>query len=171
VKKDYIMPILVLSVICLIVSGALAAGNNLTAPIIEQAAAERAEAARKEILPDADEFVPLHAEGFPKSIDAAYGTSNGIGYIFMVTSVGYGGDIKMVVGISPEGRIIKTAVLSHTETQGLGTVIFDRAREYEGKDGRLEGIDAVSGSTITFNAYRNGVRDAFAAFEIVKGGF
>jgi electron transport complex protein RnfG len=89
----------------------------------------------------------------------------------MVTSYGYGGEIKLICGIDTDGKIIKSAVLEHSETQGLGTIVFDKADRYEGKDRNLDGIDAIAGSTISSNAYKNAVSDAFAAYEIIiKGG-
>ena len=168
-KKEFLMPIFVLSLICLVVSGALAVGNTITQPVIEEAAAARAEIIKREIIPDADDLVLLEAEGLPQSITRAYVTSNHIGYIFMVTTTGYGGDIVIMCGIDPDGKIIKTITLSETETKGIATPVFDMESEYAGKDKNLEGIDAISGATITSNAYMGAIRDAFAAFEIVRG--
>lgn len=167
-KKDFVLPILVLTLICLIMSGVLAIANSITQPVIENAAAERAEQARKEIIPQADEFVRLETENLPQTITEVYGTNNNTGFIFMITASGYGGEIKLICGIDPEGKIIKNAVLAHSETQGLGTAVFDKANEYEGKDKNLDGIDAISGATITSNAYKNAIWDAFEAFKIIK---
>ena len=47
----YIKSVIVLTVICLVISAALAFANHVTLPIIEEGAALRAEAARKEVLP------------------------------------------------------------------------------------------------------------------------
>jgi electron transport complex protein RnfG len=163
------MPVLVLSIICLVVSGALAFVNYETQPIILQAAAERAYQARKEIIPEADEFVLLEAEGMPRTVVEAYGTTNNVGFVFMVAVSGYGGEIDIMCGISPDGKIIKSTVLNHSETQGLGTIVFDRAVAYAGKDRNLEGVDTIAGSTITFNAYRRAMVYAFEAFDIVRG--
>ena len=62
-KNDFVMPILVLSLICLVITALLALTNSATEPVITQAALERAEAARTEIIPEADGFelmeVPL----------------------------------------------------------------------------------------------------------------
>jgi electron transport complex protein RnfG len=170
-KKDFIGPIIALTLVCLIISGALAFGNTATRPVIEKAAAERAESARKSIIPDADDFVPIEAEGLPESITEVYGTSNNVGFIFKITAKGgYSGDIIMACGIDPDGKVIKSTVLEHKETEGLGTIVFDKAVEYEGKEDKyLENIDAISGATITFKAYYNGIKDAFEAFEAVKG--
>jgi electron transport complex protein RnfG len=169
-KKDFIMPILVLTLICLLMSSALAVGNRFTRPVIEKAAAERAEEARKMIIPGADEFVLLENPNLPRTVLEAYATSNDKGYIFIVTTVGYGGEFKIICGITPDGKVIGSAVLEHNETQGLGTIVFTKAADYDGLDSAgAEGIDAIAGSTITSRAYKNGIRDAFAAFETVRG--
>ena len=169
-KNDFIMPVLVLTLICLIIAGALALINNITHPIIEEAAVERAYIAKREIIPEADEFILLESDGMPKTVHEAYTTGNDTGYIFIIiTDKGYGGDMRIICGISPEGKVIKSKVLSHTETQGLGTIVFDKAVEYEGLDKNLAGIDAIAGSTITSNAYKNAISDAFEAFEAVRG--
>jgi electron transport complex protein RnfG len=169
VKKDFIVPLVVLSAICLFVSGALAVTNSITEPVITGAAAERAELARREILPDADGFVLLQAEGLPRTVTEVYGTTNGVGYLFMVTVNGYGGEMRLICGIDPDGAIIRTITLAHTETAGISDPVFNMQYRYAGLDQNLEGIDAVTGATITFNAYRNGILDAFRAFEIVRG--
>ncbi|MCL2273093.1 MAG: FMN-binding protein, partial [Treponema sp.] len=83
---------------------------------------------------------------------------------------GYGGDIKMICGIDNNGRIIKTAVLAHTETKGMTDPVFaePHQNQYPGKDKNLENIIPVTGATISSNAYKSGVRDAFIAFELVR---
>ncbi|MCL2180172.1 MAG: FMN-binding protein [Treponema sp.] len=166
-----IRPILILSLICFFVTGILAFVNNLTYPVIESAAAERAANARKEIIPHADRFELLKINGLPLNVTQVYRAEYDKGFIFMVTTFGYGGEIKMICGIDPNGNVIKSAVLAHNETQGLGTPIFElpHAGQYWGKDKNgIETIDAISGATITSNAYKNGIRYALAAFEIVK---
>ena len=175
-KKDFIMPILVLSLICLSVSGALAVVNKYTHPVIETAAAERAAAARKEIIPNADSFELLTIDSFrddgifPRTISEVYRATNDAGYVFMVLSPGYGGDIKLICGIDNDGRIIRTSVLAHTETKGMTDAVFQDPHEsqYAGKDKNLDGITAITGATISSTAYKNGVRDAFIAFEIIS---
>ena len=170
-KKDFVQPIIVLTLICLFISGLLAFGNSVTEPIIVSAAAERAETARKDIIPEADEFVPIEIAGLPKTVTEAYGTANNLGYVFMVTSPGgYGGDIKIICGVSPDGKIIGSSVLDHSETQGLGTVVIANAGVYDGTDKTLAAaVDGITGATITSKAYKNGILDALEAFDIVKG--
>jgi electron transport complex protein RnfG len=139
--------------------------------VIEIAAAERAETARREILPQASGFELLHINGLPRTVNEVYRTTNNVGYIFTVTTLGYGGDIKIMCGIDPAGRIIRTMTLAQTETKGLGTPVFEvpHAGQYWGKDKNgIEDIQAISGATITSDAYKRGIRDAFTAYEIVK---
>jgi electron transport complex protein RnfG len=170
-KKDFVMPILVLTLLCLLMTGALALVNNITYPVIKEGAAERAYNARKEIIPEAEAFVLLEPdwELMPETVAEIYGTNNNTGYIFVVYTYGYGGNIKLICGIDPGGKIIKSRILAHKETQGLGTIVFDRAVAYEGQDENFaRGLDAIAGSTITSNAYKNAILDAFAAYEAIK---
>ncbi|MCL2270264.1 MAG: FMN-binding protein [Treponema sp.] len=171
VKDDFVMPITILPLICLFISGALAIGNQFTEPVIVSAAAGRAEAARKDILPHAEGFELMEIPGLPKTITGVYRTTNNVGYIFMTTTTGYGGEIRLICGIDLNGRIIKTATLAQTETSGLGTPIFEEphAGQYRGKDkDEIEGIAAISGATISSNALKKGIRDSFMAFEMAR---
>jgi len=171
-KKDFIIPIVVLAVICLFVSGALALMNSVTSPIIMQAAIERARIARSDIIPQADGFELVSiTDGMPKSVTEIYKTTNDTGYIFSITVIGYGGEIKFLCGINNEGNVIKTAVLSQTETKGLGTPIFEEpyAGKFWGKNiSGVESVDSISGATITSNAFKFGIRDALTAFNILN---
>lgn len=170
------LPIIILPLICLFISGMLAVCNNITKPVIEKAAAERAENARREIMPQADGFELLEMESFhsgnqiPKTITEIFRATNDTGYIFMIKTTGYGGDIKLICGIGPDGRIIRTATLAQTETKGLATPVFEKAHEslYTGKDKNLYDVPAVSGATVSSNAYKKGIQDAFTAYEIVR---
>jgi len=177
-KNDFIMPIIVPTILCLLVSWALAVGNNMTQPIIEEAAAQRAEIARKEVIPQANGFELMDIErlqqesGFPKTINEIYRTTNNTGFIFIVSSSGYGGEILLICGISPDGKVINTATLAQNETKGLGTPIFEEphAGQYRGRDkNSIEDVAAISGATISSKAFKKGIRDSFEAFEFVKG--
>jgi electron transport complex protein RnfG len=176
-NKELIKPVIVLALICLFVSGALSVVNSRTDPVIKKAAEDRAAAARKEIIPQADGFELLEIEvlrnrgSLPVTITEIYRTTNDTGFIFMITTPGYGGDIKLICGIAPDGKIIKTSTLSQTETKGIATPVFEKQHEsrYSGKDKSLNGVTGVTGATISSNAYRRGIEDALTAFEIIRG--
>lgn len=171
IKEMFVMPVLVLTVICIVISGALAVTNSVTAPIIEKADMERAESARKEVLPHADSFTQIICDDVPDSVKEIFKADNDTGYVFTVVVSGYGGDIKIFCGIDEKGLITATRMIEHEETQGMGSKAAEEpySSQYIGKDSSLEGIDAISGATITSKAYIKAVRDAFEAYESVKG--
>ena len=71
-NKTLIKSIVVLTVICLVISGALAVVNSFTAPIIEAAAIERETASRQQVLPVAADFEELSKDSLPASVTSAY---------------------------------------------------------------------------------------------------
>ncbi|MFB0920675.1 MAG: FMN-binding protein [Oscillospiraceae bacterium] len=169
--KDYIKPIVVLMLICLVISAALALTNEKTAPVIEQTAKANAEAARKEVLPDADAFTPVELTGLPGTVTAVYKADNGAGYVFMLTAKGYGGDMSLICGMDKDGKITVCKTLSQSETQGLGSKTTGSAfrDQFAGKDSSLSGVETISGATISSKAYIGAIKDAFAAYEMAKG--
>ena len=87
-KADVIKSIVVLAVICLVISGALAIVNSFTAPVIENAAAERENQARQSVMPEAASFEPLEQSDFPEGVVSGYqgldSASETVGYVFTV---------------------------------------------------------------------------------------
>ena len=170
VKDDFIAPILVLSLICLVISGALALMNGVTHPMIEAAAAERTQLAMREVIPHATGFELIHDDELARTIRQAYRTQNDVGYVFVVGVKGFSGEIRIIVGIDPNGKLITSSTLSHTETKGIGNILDELSwtGQFDGKDSSLAGISTVTGATISTSAYMNGIREAFAAFETVR---
>jgi len=174
IKNTYVMPLLVLTVICLIVSAALAYMNTQTSPVIAAAAEERTEAAMSVKMPDATGFEninPDYIEGaLPSSIKEIYRATNGIGYIFIAGVNGFSGEIRIICAVDPSGKIIAVSTLSHTETKGIGTIIEQDSflSPFSGKDSNLDGIDTVSGATITTRAFIGAIEDVLKAYDLVN---
>jgi len=171
VKDDFIKPIAILTIICLVVSGALSLTNGVTAPIINAAAAERARIAMEAIIPHATGFQQVENDSFPRAVREAYKSENDVGFVFIVSVSGFSGDIRVICGIDPDGKVISSKTLSHTETKGIGCIL-DEERwtvPFDGKDSQLEGISAVTGATISTVAYMNAIREAFVAFDLIRG--
>lgn len=170
-KKDFVAPVLVLTLICLFITAILAVTNSATAPKIEADKLARANTMLLEIIPEAESFEPVTANALPASVTQAYKSTNNVGLVFIVTADGYGGQMKIICGISPEGQIISCKTMEHNETQGIGTRVTDEGftETLAGKDASLEGVSAVSGATISSKAYLGALADAFDAFEAVKG--
>ena len=174
VMADFVQPILVLTLICLISSFILAYINNVTAPIIEQTENEIAEAARAEVLPEADSFTKLDV-ALPEGsfVTEVYKADNGAGYVFMITCNGYGGKgtMKLICGMDEGGAIVATKTLAHSETAGMGskTADPDYRNQYIGKTAdTVSEVDAITGATFSSNYYLEGIESAFEAYRLVK---
>ena len=175
VMTDFGAPIIVLVLICAIMSGLLALTNSATAPIIAAAEEAAKQAARLEVMPDADDFSLVAVEGLPAAVTEVYEATNGTGYVFSLKAQGYGGKgtLNMAVGIGMDGKITGVTVLSHSETVGLGSKITTDANFY----GQFPGLDAagaaaadtISGATRSSNFYKAAIADAFTAYGLVTG--
>jgi electron transport complex protein RnfG len=169
-KKEFLLPIAVLFTICFVVSAALGITNSITAPLIEEAERAAAEAARLEVLPEASGFERVDLEGLPQGVTDVYRAQNGAGFVFMLSTKGYGGEMRLICGVNAEGHITATKVLVHSETQGLGSKIVSAAfgGQFIGNDRELSDVSAISGATISSNAYINAIKDAFTALDEAK---
>lgn len=104
---------------------------------------------------------------------------NFIGAAVESMSMGFSGELKVLVGFDAEGKILGYTVLQHSETPGLGA----KADKWFQKDGKgcIVGrkmdaskplvvnknggdIDAITASTITSRAFLAAVNQAFAAY-------
>ena len=169
--KEFAMPPLVLTVIAAVVTGALVATESVTTPIIEQQAAAAADAARAVVLPSADSFTQVTVDEMPEGGVDIYEANNGTGYVVTAQAKGYGGMLKVMVGIDSNGLISGTEVLENNETQGLGSKVSEHAfmDQYIGKDSTLEGIETISGTTISSNAFSKAVQNAYQVYGVVAG--
>lgn len=169
--KEFAMPPLVLTVIAAVVTGALVATESVTTPIIEQQAAAAADAARAVVLPSADSFTQVTVDEMPEGGIDIYEANNGTGYVVTAQAKGYGGMLKVMVGIDSNGLISGTEVLENNETQGLGSKVSEHAfmDQYIGKDSTLEGIETISGTTISSNAFSKAVQNAYQVYGVAAG--
>ena len=169
-KNGYILPIIVLTLICLVFGFLLSYVNSITEPIITKASAEAAEVARREVLPDGDTFTEVTDDSLPESVVQAFSADNGAGRVYIMEGSGYGGALQIIVGIDSEGAITGTQVLSHSETAGLGSRIAEEEwnSQFLGQDSSLDGVSIISGSTISSNAFIDLVKAAFEADGILN---
>lgn len=173
-KKNFneiVKPVLVLVCICLVVTALLAYINSVTSPIIAKAEKEKTEQAMSEVLTEAEGFRPVEIDNLPDRVTEIYSAENGSGYVFMLTTKGYGGDMKLICGIKSDGTIEQCKTLSHSETSGLGSKTAEDPyrNQYCGKSAdTLSEVDAITGATISSTAYKNAIEDAFKAFDMVK---
>ena len=174
VKADFVLPIAVLTIICLVCSGLLGYINSITKPIIADTEARIAAEARTEVLPDADSFTKLdwtQPEG--SFVTEAYKADNGAGYVFMITGNGYGGKgtMKLIVGMDANGTVVRTKTLQHAETAGMGSKTADdpyRSQWTGITADTTDKVDAITGATFSSNYYMESMLSAFEAFESVS---
>lgn len=171
--SEIIKPVLVLACICLVVTALLAYVNSVTAPIIKAADEKAAAEARSEVLSEADGFDEITNVNFSDEIAEAYKATNGAGYTFTVSEKGYGGEVRIMFGITKDGSIEKCKTLNHSETSGIGSRVVDNDSGYRDKFfgktvDNYDEVDAISGATISSKAYKKAIAAAFAAYETAK---
>ncbi|MCH5202764.1 MAG: FMN-binding protein [Oscillospiraceae bacterium] len=169
--RDIIKPVIVLVCICLVVTALLAYINQITSPIISEAEKKATQEAMSQVLTDADSFEEVKIDDCPEMVSEAYRAANGTGYVFILITKGYGGDMKLICGIKSDGTIEQCKTLSHNETSGLGSKTAEDPykSQYCGKnEDTLNQVNAITGATISSTAYKNAIEEAFEAYNIVK---
>jgi len=179
---NILKPTASLLIICVVVTFALSFTNNLTAKKIEDLQNQSEKEAMSRII-EANSYteckITLDDETY-----TYYTADDPIqGYIFTLSSAGYGGQVSVMTGINLDGTIASIEVLdASSETPGLGqsTTKPEFSEQFVGKSGQLSvtksgaskdnEIDAVTGATITSTAVTNSVNTALKLFEQIKEG-
>lgn len=187
--KGVLIPTVCLFVICLVVTALLAGTNLLTKDTIAQQTLLKEQNSRKEVLPAAETFDGVDADGdgtadYYQGLDASGRTA---GYVFITESKGYGGAIKVMTGITSDAQVSGVVLLEQEETPGLGANAAQESfrEQYVGpapedgftvlKNGGASAdneVDALTGATISSKAVTEAVNQALTVFwEIqAKGG-
>ena len=202
-KNKIIKDALALTLITLVAGVALGGVYEITKdPIAKQEAQAKAEA-YEQVFTDAAAFEAvemddtltktirdqLDQEGYKaQSIEevmrAEDQSGETLGYAFaVVTSEGYGGDIRFSMGVQNDGTLNGISILSIGETAGLGMNADTPAFKDQFVGKQLEKlqytkngatqddeINAISGATVTTNAMTNGVNAGLCAFRVMEGG-
>ena len=180
----------ILTLITLIAGICLGAVYEITKEPIAQAQDAAKKEAWQQVFPDADandfELIDVDQKAADKAIKdlGVKATIDEVctvgeeGYVVTVTDKeGYGGDIKITVGITADGTINGISILSITETAGLGMRATEPAfyEQYQGKQaekfvvskdgGDGEPIDVLSGATITSRAVTGAVNAALGYYQ------
>ena len=163
-----------LFLITAIVALALAGVNAITAPRIAAITAEKTQKAVEEVLPGGGDLLPAGSyDDQGGKVSEVYASEKG--YALKVLPMGFDNTITMMVGVDLEGKVTGIAIISHTETSGLGAVAADKGEagqafrgQFVGKSGELEvgtDIDAIASATITSKAVTDGVNTALKCVE------
>ena len=179
--------VLVLTLVAVVMGGILAFVNHLTeGPISEQKEKALADGIKAVMVCDeltvskTDEVKQNDEKGkevtyIVYQVKDAQG--NDLGAAVQSTTMGFGGDLKVLVGFDPEGKILGYTLLEHAETPGLGAKAdkwFQKGQKGDiigkspadpltvSKDGGQ--VDAITASTITSRAFLLAVNNAYTAY-------
>lgn len=177
--ENFLKPVVVLVVICIVASAALAGTNQLTAPIIKAQEEAAANAAYLEVLPEADGFEEI-TDFQSSNVTKALKATNDAGWVIQAYGKGFGGDVPVVVAFDSEGTILKVKFMENSETAGFGQKLADPAdadgqklaESFVGKSGTLEAgdVDMISGVTVSSKAALSAVNSAVNCFNEVALG-
>jgi electron transport complex protein RnfG len=171
-KSNLTNMVLVLGLTCLFCSGVLGGAYVLTKEPIDKAAAEKTNKAIAQVLPHFTDVKYNEADHYYTATDG----DNLVGYAIESTTVGFGGPLSLIVGVTPDGVVYNTSVLSHSETPGLGAKCNTDVKfmdQWKGFDPSIKklsvkkdggDVDAITASTITSRAYTLAVENALKVF-------
>ena len=182
--------VLVLVGVALIVGAILAYVNHITAGPIAEKAAKSLAAGIKSVM-GTDELQVADPQEVKQTIDGkevafiihkcSDKSGKQLGAAVESVTGGFGGDLKVLVGFAPEGKILGYTILQASETPGLGakaTTWFQKDGKgsvigKSPKDGDLHvskddksgnAVDAITASTITSRAFLKAINQAYGAY-------
>lgn len=175
-----------LFVICIVAAAILAFVNIQTSPLIAASKKQKLENAINDVVPGFDNspleesYKIVSNEGDSLTIYPAKEGDKLIGVAIESSSMsGFSGEIKIIVGLTPEGKIIDYAVLQHAETPGLGDKMdpWFRAEKSNqnilGKDLSSQTlsvtkdggeVDAITAATISSRAFLEAINKAYITY-------
>jgi electron transport complex protein RnfG len=179
---------LVLTLVAVVMGGILAFVNHLTeGPILQQK--EKALADGIKAVMVCNDLVVAEPVEVKQTVDGKEHTfiiynvkdaqGKDLGAAVQSTTMGFGGDLKVLVGFDSEGSILGYTLLEHAETPGLGAkadLWFQKGQKGDiigkspaepltvSKDGGQ--VDAITASTITSRAFLKAVNNAYNAYKV-----
>ncbi len=175
--------VIVLFTITAIAATALGAVYEATKDPIATAKAMKQQEAIKAVVPEFDndpiaEATEHEVDGGTIKIFPAKKDGKIVGNaIETFTNSGFGGLIKIMVGVDAEGKIINYSVLQHTETPGLGSKMqewFTAKGDIRGMSAKTNNltvkkdggdIDAITAATISSRAFLKAINLGLATLE------
>ena len=178
---------LVLTLVAVVMGGILAFVNHLTeGPIQEQKDKALADGIKAVMV--CNDLVVAEPVEVKQTVDGKEHTfiiynvkdaqGKDLGAAVQSTTMGFGGDLKVLVGFDSEGSILGYTLLEHAETPGLGAKAdqwFQKGQKGDiigkspatpltvSKDGGQ--VDAITASTITSRAFLKAVNNAYKAYK------
>lgn len=169
---------LVLFMIAAFASGALAIVNDKTKIKIAETDKNIEIEARRSVLTAAERFEEKEAKQYMnmKYIPGYNSAGEITGYVVGIETPGYGPVIKLVAGISNEGKLTGIKITDASkETPGLGSKITDKKWQEMWKGRNIDyefdkKVDGFAGATISPKGVYTGLKKALQGFESMKEG-
>ncbi len=178
-NKEIIIPTVVMICICFAVTAALSGTNLLTVQKIADITEQEQNSSMKEVI-KADKYEEKTDYGFTYYV--ALKGNKTVGYVFVTSEKGYGGDDKVMTAVGIDGTVKAVKVLDvSNETPGLGqnTGNKDFYGQYSGHKGGIKvvkngadrnknEINAVTGATISSKAVTEAVNKALSEYDKIS---
>jgi len=167
--SNYARPILFLTLVVFIAVSVLSLTYQATKDTIEEQQDAKIKSTLQELFPALDTYE------CQDSLYTIYSQDDTIGYAFLTSGKGYGGNIDIMVGLENKTTLKGILIISQQETPGLGNRItgdwftssfagLSLSDVFLKKDGGA--IDGITGATISSRAVVDAVREA--AMEKIK---
>ncbi len=186
-KSSFFNMVSTLIVVTLVAAGMLGSVYALTKEPIRLAELKKKTEAIQSVVPafnnnPSEEYVKVGVDGDSVTLYTASMDSVLVGTaVETFTNSGFSGEIKLMVGIAPDGSIVDVAVIKHAETPGLGDKMERRKSDFhvqfQGQhpdDFKLMvtkdrgDVNAITASTISSRAYCEAVRRAYDAYKTLN---
>ncbi|HZV54585.1 MAG TPA: electron transport complex subunit RsxG [Rhodocyclaceae bacterium] len=130
-KPSMVIHAVILGVFCLGFGLILAVTDSITVDDIAARAIEDRQNSLSQVIPDevhdnnlvADTITITNAHGMEITVFRARKDGRVTGVAYEIYGTGYAGEMKLMMGIAADGRLLGVRVLAHKETPGLGDKI------------------------------------------------
>ncbi|RRD41054.1 FMN-binding protein [Leptotrichia sp. OH3620_COT-345] len=160
---------LFLAIVSIVSAFVLSITNSLTKETIKNANIAKQNKKLEVMFNKNTEFSEEEAPKDSKIIETIFkAEENGkvSGYVYSVKTKGYGGKIRFLLAITPEGKYKAFNSLEHNETPGFGTKMDEEVYKSQFTEKSVsDDIDGISGATVTSKGLDKGIKEAVAHFE------
>ncbi len=170
-RGSVILPILALTIICVLVTGALSITNYFTKDIIDQQEQQAITQTMNQLIPDAEYrcfygVMDQNILGYTAMKDGHLA-----GYIFSTDAMGYKSRIAVMTAFDVTGQILQVAVTNCAdESPGIGQKVATDTgflSQFAGVTAPTDQIDAITGATYSSQAVHKAVSIACDAMQHV----
>lgn len=160
--KKLLIPVIAIAVAALVLLGA---SFGLRSIAVDNARQEHLKT-MKTLLPGSENFTVEPYTGEDENILSVHKGESG--FVVETQTRGYADDIRIWIGVSNEGTVTGIQIREMHETMGLGQTALtdaDLLAQFLRSDGSLtvgEGVDAITGATVTSKAVARCVTSAVA---------